>query len=216
MAGADLVAAVAIALLLNALPLWGVLAGEWSIAALMVLFWLENVFAGVAIVARMAALPGPPVLQAMKAGIIPFFLIHYGMFAFVHGMFVFLQFVPEDAPVWNQRGFWWAVAIALAVQGWQAWQAHRAYVAPTVTEEERKAGRKNAKLAKAQASPLMDLMGEPYLRVGILHIVIVIGAVISLLFGTPLASLLLLIALKAAYEIAQATGALKRWVSSRA
>lgn len=210
---ADKAVGIAVALLLNIVPLWGVLAGEWSIAALMVLFWLENVFAGIGIVARMAALPGPSVLQGMKFAVIPFFLIHYGMFTLVHGMFVFLQFVDDDAPVWRERGFWWAVAVALAVQAWQSWRAHRDYVAPAVTDAEAKAGHEDPKVARGLALPLMHLMGEPYLRVGILHVVIVIGAVISLLLGTPLASLLLLIALKAAYEIAQATGTLKRLVA---
>jgi hypothetical protein len=208
------VAAIVAVLGLNALPLWGVLAGEWSIGALMVLFWLENVFAGFATAARMAALPGPTVLQGMKFVAVPFFAVHYGGFALVHALFVFAQFVPEGATVWAEPGFWPAVAIAAAVQGWQAWQAHRATVPAPVSEAARQAGHRDPRIAREQAMPLMRLMLEPYLRVGILHVVIVIGAVVSLLLGTPLASLVLLILLKAAYEIAQALGLVKRLVDS--
>jgi hypothetical protein len=207
---ADIVAAIVLALALNALPLWGVLAGEWSIAALMVLFWIENVFAGLVTAARMAMLPGPTVLQGMKFAAIPFFAVHYGGFALVHGLFVFAQFVPDGVSVWREPGFGWAVLVAAGVQAWQAWQEHRIHVPEPVTEAERQAGHKDPKVAREQTIPLMRLMAEPYLRVGILHVVIVIGAMVSVLLGTPLASLLLLIALKAAYEIAQATGAVKR------
>ena len=208
--GTPLVVAIVVAIVINAVPLWGVLAGEWSIGALMVLFWIENVFAGLAQAVRMAALPGPTVMHGMKFVVIPFFLVHYGGFAFVHALFVFAQFVPDGAPVWHERGFRLAVVAAAGVQAWQAWQAHRAYVPPAFTEEERKAGHKDPKVAREQVQPLARLMAEPYLRVGILHVVIIIGAMLAMLSGTPLASLLLLIALKGVYEVAQATGAIRR------
>ena len=210
---ANVVAAIVVAIALNALPLWGVLAGEWSIGALMVLFWIENVFAGLATGVRIGLMPGPTVLHGMKFVALPFFLFHYGMFTAIHGIFVFAQFVPDGVAVWNQRGFAVAVLVAAAIQGWQAWQAHRAYEPAPVTEAERQAGHKDPTIAREQAMPLMRLMFEPYLRVGVLHIVIVIGAVISLLLGTPLASLVLLIVLKTAYEIAQALGITKRWIA---
>lgn len=205
---------VAAVVALNALPLWGVLAGEWSLGALMVLFWLENVFAGLATAVRMAALPGPSVLHAMKFVAVPFFAIHYGGFALLHALFVFAQFVPDGAAVWTERGFWPAVAIAAAVQAWQAWQAHRAYVPAAITEAERQSGHRDPAVARTQVAPLMRLTIEPYFRVGILHVVIVIGAMLALLLGTPLAALLLLIVLKAAYEIASTLGAVRRLVAS--
>jgi hypothetical protein len=200
---------VALVLALNALPIWGVLAGDWSIAALMVLFWLENAFAGIGIAARMLLLPGPNVVHGMKFVLLPFFLIHYGGFTAIHGVFVFTMFA-KDFSLGAQPGFWWAVLAAAIVQGWQAWQKHRAYVPPQWSDEQRAAGHKDPLMARRQVLPLMRLMSEPYLRVGILHVVIVIGGMIALALGAPIAALLLLIALKIAYELAQVSGAVGR------
>ena len=202
----------ALVLALNALPLWGVLAGEWSIGALMLLFWLENLFAGGFQALRMLALPGPPVLHGMKFVVLPFFAVHYGGFAFVHGMFVYAQFIPDGFSPGAQPGFWLAVAVALGVQGTMAWQLHRAYRAPVHEPQVLQASHKDPHVARTLVAPLTRLMIEPYVRVGILHVVLVIGAFASLLLGTPLASLVLLVLLKAGYELAQARGLVRRFV----
>jgi hypothetical protein len=155
-------------------------------------------------------MPGPSVMHAAKFVFLPFFLVHYGGFTAIHGVFVFTMFAQHFSPG-AQPGFWLAVVAAFAVQGWQAWQRHRAYVPPQWSEEQRAAGHKDALMARRQALPLMRLMSEPYLRVGILHVVIVIGGMLALAAGTPMASLLLLIALKVAYEIAQVRGVVGRF-----
>ncbi len=204
---------VVLVLAFNALPVWGVLSGEWSIGALMLLFWIENLFAGLGVALRMLLLPGPRVLHGMKFVMLPFFTVHYGLFVLVHGVFVHVMFVRGGPSPYDQPGFHWAVAAALAVQGWQAWQAHRAYRPPHWTDEERAQAHVDPAMARKQVLPLMQLMAEPYLRIGILHVVIIVGGMLALALGTPMASLLLLVALKTTYELAQASGAVARWRS---
>src|SRR5512135_1307407 len=80
-------------LLANAVPLFGVLLHQWTVFAVVLLYWGENVVVGGFNVLRMLfARPSEPIAQAAKLFLIPFFCVHYGMFTFVHGMFVFAIF----------------------------------------------------------------------------------------------------------------------------
>lgn len=190
----------------NALTLWWVWRGDWSLSSLMVLFWAENLIVGQLYLARTLALPGPPVLHGMKFVIVPFFCLHYGLFLGLHALFVFGGIVQDGSAPSAATGFWWALLAAALSSAWQAWQAHRAYVAPTYDADTIAASRKDAKVARRLVTPLMRLTAEPYLRVAILHVVLVIGAMGSLALGSPWFMLLLLVALKTAYELAQARG----------
>src|SRR5213594_3799766 len=74
----------------NAVPLAGVLFFGWQVFPLLLLYWLENVIVGGFNVLRMlVADPDDPVRWAAKIFLIPFFCVHFGMFCFVHGVFVF-------------------------------------------------------------------------------------------------------------------------------
>jgi len=71
-------------------PIWAVLTLGWGAAPLVFLYWLENLIVGVAALARMTAtsVKESPVGLIGMAFLGPFFVIHYGMFCFVHGIFV--------------------------------------------------------------------------------------------------------------------------------
>src|SRR3989442_15149815 len=80
-------------LVANAAPLVGVLLHHWTVFAVVLLYWSENVIVGGFNVLRMLfAQPQQGLAWAMKGFLIPFFCIHYGMFTFVHGVFVFALF----------------------------------------------------------------------------------------------------------------------------
>lgn len=79
----------AVLVLANVAPLIGVLAHYWTVFAVVLLYWCENVVVGVFNVLRMlCARPQDGLAWAGKAFLIPFFCVHYGMFTFVHGIFV--------------------------------------------------------------------------------------------------------------------------------
>ena len=95
------VGAVVALIAANVIPLIGVLAFGWSVWNILVIYWLENGIVGVINILKMStatgdeAAPGMTVMvngrpasSMTKAGLIPFFLVHYGIFWFVHGIFV--------------------------------------------------------------------------------------------------------------------------------
>jgi hypothetical protein len=76
------------ALAVNLLPIGMVLFGGWSLGALVVLYWLENVVVGAVSVLRLAVTAGAMSAAGFGGGLftIPSFFLHYGMFCFVHGI----------------------------------------------------------------------------------------------------------------------------------
>jgi len=87
MAAAALVAA-------NLLPLALVLAGREEVGGLVMLYWAENVVIGFYTVLRMLAAGAGSARE--KAHRTVFFCIHYGMFCFIHGVFVVALFLPLE------------------------------------------------------------------------------------------------------------------------
>ncbi|HHI68168.1 MAG TPA: hypothetical protein ENJ97_02455, partial [Planctomycetes bacterium] len=84
-------------ILSNLLPLAGVLFWGWDAFSLLLLFWMENVVIGVIHVFRLALAEGGTGME--KAGrffLIPFFAVHYGLFTFVHGVFVVALCGPDS------------------------------------------------------------------------------------------------------------------------
>lgn len=70
----------------NLVPLAGALLFYWTVFEIIVLFWAENVLIGALNVLRMSiAAGGNAIDQALKFFLIPFFVLHYGMFTYVHG-----------------------------------------------------------------------------------------------------------------------------------
>ena len=71
-------------------PIYAVLQFDWDASALVFLYWLENVIVGAVTLLRMLAAStrmGPlGVGSLVFFG--PFFTVHYGMFCFVHGIFL--------------------------------------------------------------------------------------------------------------------------------
>jgi len=96
--------AVAALLVANAIPLIGVLFFGWNVWTILIVYWLENGIVGFFNILKMAKAEGEPdgaaatmtlngrpiggASAATKASLIPFFILHYGMFWAVHGIFV--------------------------------------------------------------------------------------------------------------------------------
>lgn len=83
----------------NAVPLIGVLFLGWSVWNILIVYWLENGIVGAVNILKIARAEGDDLLSVVqingrspnglaKAALIPFFVIHYGLFWLVHGIFV--------------------------------------------------------------------------------------------------------------------------------
>lgn len=135
-----------------------------------------------------------------------FFTVHYGLFTLVHGIFVITLFsslrdggtyeeffgVLREA-VLGDAGFFIALAVLAALQLMDFVDWRR----------------------KPPPEKPSDLMAGPYGRIIILHVTILFGGFLILQMGTPVAGVLLLIALKLAADLLQIAGFKSRTRSSR-
>jgi hypothetical protein len=180
----------------NMVPLAGVLFWGWKAYDVLILFWLENVIYGFINVFRMAALMG---LTRQYAGVmlIPFFVVHYGMFTMVHGIFINALFGPQSAGA----------------------HADFTSIAPAVSDLIGAPGFAVAALclfASHAASTMINFIGRgeykttdikqqmfaPYKRVVILHFTVLFGAFGLQLLGSPAYAVAILVVAKAALDLA--------------
>ena len=178
--------------LANAVPLVGVLLLGWTVFPLLLLYWLENVVVGAFNVLKMLlAKPAEPVYWAGKLFLIPFFIVHFGGFTFVHGVLVVAFFGPKGIQPFdlltavpaairaNQLG--WGVLSLIASHGFSFYWNY-------------------VKNGEYQRASLQALMGQPYGRVMVLHLTVLFGGWIVMLLGSPVGPLLVLVALKTAAD----------------
>ena len=177
----------------NLVPLAGVLFFGWSVFATLLLFWVENVIVGAFNVLRMLwAQPDNPLLWVAKAAMIPFFVIHYGIFTTIHGVFVLTLFGGL-----HERGFPGPTTFFHAVQGAGIWPAALALAASHgVSFAVNYIG-----AGEYRTAQLALLMSRPYGRVMVLHVVIIGGGFLVQALGAPLAAVALLVVLKTGLDL---------------
>ena len=77
----------------NSIPLFGVLFFGWDAFGIILLYWSENVVVGFYNVLKIAFVKvKDPKEHLGKLFMIPFFMIHFGGFTGVHGVFVLTMF----------------------------------------------------------------------------------------------------------------------------
>lgn len=177
------------------MPVAGVLLWDWSVFALLALFWMENVLIGVFFALRMlCADPRDPALWAAKLFMVPFFCFHYGMFTAIHGVFVFslfggraysasgLQVLEPAARAARELGLWLPLAALLASHAFSfLWNyLYR---------------------GEFRRARLAELMAKPYGRVVVLHLTIIVGGIGVTALGSPLWALLVLLGLKIGLDL---------------
>jgi hypothetical protein len=186
----------------NAIPLIGVLFLGWSVWNILVIYWLENGIVGVYNVLKMVRADGSeggagptfmangqPATSFSKLGLIPFFVMHYGLFWFVHGIFVltlpaFMTLGLSDGPGLDlDPGAVLFAAIALAVSHGLSywWNFLRGGEYRRVTPA--------------------GLMFQPYRRLIALHLTIIFGAMAVMFTGAPVMAVAILVAVKTLLDI---------------
>jgi hypothetical protein len=102
------------ALFTNLFVLAGVLAWGWPPGNVLVLFWVENVILGLVTAVRIATAEGgerPGAPSGSRVAKVAFFVVHYGLFAVVHGVFAGII----AAVIGIQVGFWSLAVPALLI-----------------------------------------------------------------------------------------------------
>jgi hypothetical protein len=67
----------------NLIPVFGVLQLDWDVGAIVVLYWCENLVIGCYTIVKLFMAAGAGALLSML-----FFMVHYGGFCGIHGVFV--------------------------------------------------------------------------------------------------------------------------------
>jgi hypothetical protein len=169
----------------NLAPLVGVLLLDWQVFDILMLYWVENVVIGVVNVLRMGVSS-----SGAKGFLIPFFLIHYGLFCFGHLTAVTAIF--SDAV---GAGTAWVYFFGTPISdAWHTplWVAIAAIAASHLFSffGNFVAGGEYRRVTARQ------LMHRPYGRIVVLHVAIIIGAALTQWLGSPVMMLVVLIVAK--------------------
>jgi len=180
---------------------YGVLVLGWSVFTVMALFWFENVVVGAFNVLRMLVSGERMGITGVVAALFmaAFFTLHYGLFTAVHGVFVVLLFgTPELGREAMNGGLAGPLgrmleALMSSREGWLAVLAivgvHAAgFVQWVIGSRER-------------PTPLKELMSAPYGRIMVLHVALIAGGFLVMSLHAPVLGVLLLVALKLAYDL---------------
>jgi hypothetical protein len=189
----------------NLIPLGGVLFLGWRLFPIMLLYSLENVVIGFYNVLRMQKarcdleeLRKTSEGVNSKKGLIRFFCLHYGMFSFGHLLFVFVIFGvvasnPNgemvdvggtsvhpgflELPKYNWSGIFLALGAIFVSHG-------VSYVRNFIGAGEFRQVTSN------------QLMMRPYGRIAVMHVMVILGAIPAVKWGSPVAAMVLFVLLK--------------------
>jgi len=208
----------------NAIPVVGVFFFGWSLITILVLYWLENGIVGFWNLPKILLAQGSAgatsgsnsgatsvAVSAQARGgrvaLATFFLVHYGMFWLVHGLFVFLlpAFAggddPQLVPGCSAADPFGAVQGCSGPFGALDWSSIAiAGIALFISHGASFLFNYIGRAEYLTASPNGQMFAV-YGRVVILHLTIIFGAFLVAGLGAPIAALLVLIVLKTAFDL---------------
>lgn len=181
-------------LLVNLVPLFGVLVLGWQVLPLLFLYWCENAVVGAFNVARMLTVaPGPSARGSQKLTFALLFTLHYGFFTFLHLLVLLAVFGPRESfgMLPDARGLLelvrthhlqWALLGLVVSHGCSFFANHL--------------GR-----GERFRVTLHELMVQPYRRLMVLHVALIAGGGLVSFLGAPVGGLVALVALKIALDL---------------
>jgi hypothetical protein len=187
---------VAIMVAANLVPLIGVLFLGWSVATVLIVYWLENGVVGFMNIPRILFASGTP--NTVAAGMFGrawnvmaavFFAFHYGLFWLVHGIFVFVLMgisrpgFPEPLRAVVGEPSLLIAVLALILSHGTDLVVH--YF-----------GRGDFRTATPAEQAV-----EPYPRMLVLHVTIVVGAFAIAFLGQPVALVAVLVVAKTVLDV---------------
>ena len=181
----------------NLIPLYGVLEWGWGVFELIFIFWFENVIIGLMTAFKIVMnRPAEGLFWAGKLFMVPFFLFHYGMFTFVHGIFVISLFGGAHFSEVSPSNLQNAVAMMIEGSEGMALMASMLFLSNLVLTY-----REYFHNGRYREATLNAVMMEPYQRVAVLHLTIIFGGFLVMALHEPLLGLVMLVALKILFDI---------------
>jgi len=170
--------AVSVLILANLFPILGLIFWHWTVADIIKYFWLENVAIGLINVFKLA-LAKPEATHFEKLFLIPFFIVHFGGFTFGHAMAIQALFNIDLTPS----------LYLLAMLGILLFSHFVSFIDNFVMKKE---------YLKTSTS---QQMMQPYARIVVVHLTIIFGGMLTMIFGTQLSALAVLILVKTAVDL---------------
>ena len=210
--------AVAALIVANAIPLFGVLFLGWNVWTILTIYWLENGVVGFFNVLKMskaegtdpvgsgvtATVNGRPIAGSGKAVLIPFFILHYGLFWLVHGIFIL---APADVRGLRRRRRFlrrsvFGMSHPTEARGSPRIPARsRSSSSACSSATASRTGSTTSGAASTCGRASSEQMAAPYGRLVILHVTIILGGMAIALTGAPAAAVFVLVLLKTALDL---------------
>ena len=185
--------------LLNLIPVGGVLWLGWDAGQILMLYWVENIIVGVMSLIRIltarqrdtpaAGSAGAGSAAAGSIGVGCFFIVHYGLFTLVHGVFTMMlasRIIDGEDGLWERvfanPTFHWAVLGATALQ------------VVILIREWWSSG------LWRRSSPGVEMF-RPYGRIVVLHVTVLAAAWLLSETSAPMGAVLILCLMKAVVEL---------------
>lgn len=179
-------------------PIIAVLTLGWGAVPLVFLYWLENLIVGAVALARMI---GASVSNGIAglfgiAFIGPFFIVHYGMFCFVHGVFV-----SVFASMGSAADMGFPSPMGLIEQALASGANMPTFVLAIVAVQIVLFIQDFILRGEYRKTTIQAEMTAPYARIVVLHIGIFAGAFAMAAMGEPMLGILALILLRALWGV---------------
>ena len=207
-------AAVAALIVANLVPLVGVLWFGWDVWGILIIYWLENGIYGLFNVLKMRRAEGSmdgsstawaetrrrlngfrvngrPPSGTDKAALIPFFIMHYGIFWVVHGLFVLTLPLFAFTGANGEPDFGTTLnplLILFALVG--------LFISHGVSYRFNYIGR-----GEYLRTTAAQQMFAPYGRLVVLHVTVIFGAILISVTGAPAAAIVVLVLFKIALDL---------------
>jgi hypothetical protein len=174
----------------NCVPLFGIFLFDWNLFDIMFLYWLESAVIGFYSLLKLIQLG-----KILALFLVPFFIFHFGMFMMGHLIFIFFLF---SSPLESRIGLgnfptllslipllktiWVPITILFVSHG-------VSYVSNFIYKKE------------YTLHTLKDFMVTPYKRIMLLHVTLIAGGFLMILFQSPKSAAALLIILKIVIDV---------------
>ncbi len=179
-------------------PIYAVLVFGWGAAPLVFLYWLENLVIGAVTLARMMA----TAMQEHPVGLIamlfvgPFFVFHYGMFCFVHGVFVHVFATMNTGGSPDFLG-----PIRLIQSALNSAPHMTLFIMAIIALQAFLFVRDFLMRGQYRETTIQEEMMAPYGRIIVLHFGLFVGMAAMIALGQPMLGILALILLRAVWGI---------------
>ena len=216
--------AVVALIVANAIPLYGAVFLGWNVWVILIVYWLENGIVGFFNVLKILRAEGPvdptstwqmngrPMNVVGRGAIAGFFVIHYGIFWVVHGVFVLTMplfagigaELPVPHVIVEVNGDFLGTTSppgADMTAGFELGAVLLAVVALAISHGVSYWFNYLRRGEYRRTSPAVQMF-VPYGRLVVLHVTIIIGGLAIAFTGAPAAALAILVVLKTAMDIA--------------